>query len=164
MGTGKEQQIRIETSSGLSDAEIEKMMHDAEAHAEEDAHKKEEVEVRNQADQLVYSTEKSLSEHGDKLSEEDKGAIEGELEKLKELLKGSDTEAIKAGVESLSQAAHKLAEVLYQQAQAEQAAQEPGPGGPEGGPPPPEEEQPQQDQDKKKKDDGAIDADYEVVN
>jgi len=140
------------------------MMHDAEAHAEEDAHKKEEVEVRNQADQLVYSTEKSLSEHGDKLSEEDKGAIEGELEKLKELLKGSDTEAIKAGVESLSQAAHKLAEVLYQQAQAEQAAQEPGPGGPEGGPPPPEEEQPQQDQDKKKKDDGAIDADYEVVN
>ncbi len=164
MGTGKEQQIRIEASSGLSDAEIEKMMHDAEAHAEEDAHKKEEVEVRNQADQLVYSTEKSLSEHGDKLSEEDKGAIESELEKLKELLKGSDTEAIKAGVESLSQAAHKLAEVLYQQAQAEQAAQEPGPGGPEGGPPPPEEEQPQQDQDKKKKDDGAIDADYEVVN
>ena len=164
MGTGKEQQIRIEASSGLSDAEIEKMMHDAEAHAEEDAHKKEEVEVRNQADQLVYSTEKSLSEHGDKLSEEDKGAIEGELEKLKELLKGSDTEAIKAGVESLSQAAHKLAEVLYQQAQAEQAAQEPGPGGPEGGPPPPEEKQPQQDQDKKKKDDGAIDADYEVVN
>ena len=164
MGTGKEQQIRIEASSGLSDAEIEKMMHDAEAHAEEDAHKKEEVEVRNQADQLVYSTEKSLSEHGDKLSEEDKGAIEGELEKLKELLKGSDTEAIKAGVESLSQASHKLAEVLYQQAQAEQAAQESGPGGPEAGPPPPEEEQPQQDQDKKKKDDGAIDADYEVVN
>jgi len=164
MGTGKEQQIRIEASSGLSDAEIEKMMHDAEAHAEEDAHKKEEVEVRNQADQLVYSTEKSLSEHGDKLSEEDKGAIEGELEKLKELLKGSDTETIKAGVESLSQASHKLAEVLYQQAQAEQAAQESGPGGPEAGPPPPEEEQPQQDQDKKKKDDGAIDADYEVVN
>ena len=161
MGTGKEQQIRIEASSGLSDAEIEKMMRDAEAHAEEDAHKKEEVEVRNQADQLVYSTEKSLSEHGEKLSDEDKGAIESALEKLKELLKGSDTEAIKAGVESLSQASHKLAEVLYQQAQAEQAAQEPGPGGPEAGPPP-EQEQPQQD--KKKKDDGAIDADYEVVN
>jgi molecular chaperone DnaK len=161
MGTGKEQQIRIEASSGLSDAEIEKMMRDAEAHAEEDAHKKEEVEARNQADQLVYSTEKSLSEHGEKLSDEDKGAIESALEKLKELLKGSDTEAIKAGVESLSQASHKLAEVLYQQAQAEQAAQEPGPGGPETGPPP-EQEQPQQD--KKKKDDGAIDADYEVVN
>ena len=165
MGTGKEQQIRIEASSGLSDAEIEKMMRDAEAHAEEDAHKKEEVEARNQADQLVYSTEKSLSEHGEKLSDEDKGAIESALEKLKELLKGSDTEAIKAGVESLSQASHKLAEVLYQQAQAEQAAQEPGPGGPEAGPeagPAPEQEQPQQD--KKKKDDGAIDADYEVVN
>ena len=161
MGTGKEQQIRIEASSGLSDAEIEKMMRDAEVHAEEDAHKKEEVEVRNQADQLVYSTEKSLSEHGEKLSDEDKGAIESALEKLKELLKGSDTEAIKAGVESLSQASHKLAEVLYQQAQAEQAAQEPGPGEPEPGPPP-EQEQPQQD--KKKKDDGAIDADYEVVN
>jgi molecular chaperone DnaK len=161
MGTGKEQQIRIEASSGLSDAEIEKMMRDAEAHAEEDAHKKEEVEVRNQADQLVYSTEKSLSEHGERLSDEDKGAIESALEKLKELLKGSDTEAIKAGVESLSQASHKLAEVLYQQAQAEQAAQEPGPGEPEAGPPP-EQEQPQQD--KKKKDDGAIDADYEVVN
>ena len=165
MGTGKEQQIRIEASSGLSDAEIEKMMRDAEAHAEEDAHKKEEVEARNQADQLVYSTEKSLSEHGEKLSDEDKGAIESALEKLKELLKGSDTEAIKAGVESLSQASHKLAEILYQQVQAEQAAQEPGPGGPEAGPeagPPPEQEQPQQD--KKKKDDGAIDADYEVVN
>ncbi|MEE2993940.1 MAG: molecular chaperone DnaK [Gemmatimonadota bacterium] len=161
MGTGKEQQIRIEASSGLSDAEIEKMMRDAEAHAEEDAHKKEEVEVLNQADQLVYSTEKSLSEHGEKLSDEDKGAIESALEKLKELLKGSDTEAIKVGVESLSQASHKLAEVLYQQAQAEQAAQEPGPGEPEAGPPP-EQEQPQQD--KKKKDDGAIDADYEVVN
>jgi len=161
MGTGKEQQIRIEASSGLSDAEIEKMVRDAEAHAEEDAHKKEEVEVLNQADQLVYSTEKSLSEHGEKLSDEDKGAIESALEKLKELLKGSDTEAIKAGVESLSQASHKLAEVLYQQAQAEQAAQEPGPGEPEAGPPP-EQEQPQQD--KKKKDDGAIDADYEVVN
>jgi molecular chaperone DnaK len=165
MGTGKEQQIRIEASSGLSDAEIEKMVRDAEAHADEDTRKKEEVEVRNQADQLVYSTEKSLAEHGDKLSEEDKGAIESEMEKLKELLKGSDTEAIKASTEALSQASHKLAEVLYQQAQAEQ---QPPPDGPEDGPAPEQEQaqgQPQgENQDKKKKDDGAIDADYEVVN
>ena len=165
MGTGKEQQIRIEASSGLSDAEIEKMVRDAEAHADEDTRKKEEVEVRNQADQLVYSTEKSLAEHGDKLSEEDKGAIESEMEKLKELLKGSDTEAIKASTEALSQASHKLAEVLYQQAQAEQ---QPPPDGPEDGHAPEQEQaqgQPQgENQDKKKKDDGAIDADYEVVN
>ena len=161
MGTGKEQKIRIEAASGLSDAEIEKMVQDAEAHADEDARRKEEVEVRNQSDQLVYSTEKSLSEHGDKLPEEDRTAITAELEKLKELLKGSDTAAIKAGMESLAQASHKLAELLYQQAQAEQTDQQPPTDGPESGP---TSEHDQGKQDKKKKDDGAIDADYEVVN
>ncbi len=177
MGTGKEQQIRIEASSGLSESEIDKMVKDAEAHADEDSKKKEEVEARNQADQLVYSTEKSLEEHGDKLSEEDKGAIDAALAELKTALEGSDPAAIKAGTDKLTQASQKLAEVLYQQAQAEQAAQaagaqagaQPGPDGPQGGPqgPPPGADgqaggDPQAQ--KKKKEDGAIDADYEVVN
>ena len=176
MGTGKEQQIRIEASSGLSEAEIDKMVKDAEAHADEDSKKKEEVEARNQADQLVYSTEKSLEEHGDKLSAEDKGAIDSALAELKTALEGSDPAAIKAATEKLTQASQKLAEVLYQQAQAEQAAAQAaqageaggatGSEGPQDGPqgPPPGAQQGGDPQAQKKKKDGAIDADYEVVN
>ncbi|MCY3556656.1 MAG: Hsp70 family protein, partial [Gemmatimonadetes bacterium] len=172
MGTGKEQQIRIEASSGLSESEIDKMVKDAEVHADEDSKKKEEVEARNQADQLVYSTEKSLEEHGDKLSEEDRGAIDAALAELKTALEGSDPAAIKAATEKLTQASQKLAEVLYQQAQAEQAAAQAaqagaaGPEGPQDGPQgPPPGAQPEGDpQAQKKKKDGAIDADYEVVN
>ena len=173
MGTGKEQQIRIEASSGLSESEIDKMVKDAEAHADEDSRKKEEVEARNQADQLVYATEKSVSEHGDKLSAEDRGAIDSALAEMKTALEGSDPAAIKSATEKLTQASQKLAEVLYQQAQAEQAAQgaqgggaPPGPDGPQQGPqgPPPGSPPSDDPQAKKKKEDGAIDADYEVVN
>ena len=113
LGTGKEQKIRIESSSGLSDAEIEQMIKDGEAHAEEDQQKKETVEVRNQADSLIYSTEKSLKEYGEKLSEADRDAIEAAIQKLKESLKGEDIDAIKADTEALLQASHKLAEAMY---------------------------------------------------
>lgn len=118
LGTGKEQKIRIESSSGLSDEEIEQMVTDAEEHAEEDSQKKEEVETRNNADSLIYSTESSLNEFGDKISEEDRNAVQSAIEKLRETLNGNDVEAIKAETEALTQASHKLAEAMYAQAAA----------------------------------------------
>ncbi len=122
LGTGKEQKIRIESSSGLSDEEIEQMVTDAEEHAEEDSQKKEEVETRNSADSLIYSTENSLSEFGDKISEEDRNVVQSAIEKLRETLNGSDIEAIKAETEALTQASHKLAEAMYAQAATESEA------------------------------------------
>lgn len=116
LGTGKEQKIRIESSSGLSETEIEQMIKDGEAHAEEDQHKKETVETRNQADSLVYGTEKSLQEYGDKVSEADRNTIESAIQKLKESLKGEDIDTIKADTEALLQASHKLAEAMYAEA------------------------------------------------
>ena len=121
MGTNKEQKIRIESSSGLTDQEIDQMVKDAESHSAEDEKKKEEIETRNNADSLVYSTEKSLNEYGDKVSEEDRNAIQQAIDKLKESLKGENVEAIKADTEALTQASHKLAEAMYAQAAAEQA-------------------------------------------
>ena len=121
MGTNKEQKIRIESSSGLTDQEIDQMVKDAESHSVEDEKKKEEIETRNNADSLVYSTEKSLNEYGDKVSEEDRNAIQQAIDKLKESLKGENVEAIKADTEALTQASHKLAEAMYAQAAAEQA-------------------------------------------
>jgi len=120
-GTGKEQNIRIESSSGLSDEEINQMVKDAESNAAEDERKKEDIEVRNNADSLVYSTEKSLNEYGEKVSSEDQDAIQEAIDKLKESLKGENLEAIKAETEALTQASHKLAEAMYAQAAAEQA-------------------------------------------
>ena len=122
LGTGKEQKIRIESSSGLSDEEIEQMVTDAEEHAEEDSQKKEEVETRNSADSLLYSTEKSLTEYGDKISEEDRNEVQSAIEKLRETLNGNDLEAIKTETEALTQASHKLAEAMYAQATAESEA------------------------------------------
>ena len=116
LGTGKEQKIRIESSSGLSDTEIEQMVKDGEAHAEEDQQRKETVEVRNQADSLVYGTEKSLQEYGDKVPEADRNTIETAIQKLKESLKGDNIEAIKTDTEALLQASHKLAEAMYAEA------------------------------------------------
>ena len=121
MGTNKEQKIRIESSSGLTDQEIDQMVKDAESHSVEDEKKKEEIGTRNNADSLVYSTEKSLNEYGDKVSEEDRNAIQQAIDKLKESLKGENVEAIKADTEALTQASHKLAEAMYAQAAAEQA-------------------------------------------
>ena len=122
LGTGKEQKIRIESSSGLSDEEIDQMVTDAEEHAEEDSQKKEEAEARNDADSLIYSTEKSLNEYGDKISEEDRNEIQSAIAKLRETLNGNDIEAIKVETDALTQASHKLAEVMYAQAAADSEA------------------------------------------
>jgi molecular chaperone DnaK len=111
--TNKEQQIRIQASGGLSDAEIEKMVKDAEAHASEDKARRELVEAKNQAESLIHSTEKSVSEHGDKVSAADKTAIEGAIEALKSALSAEDPETIKARTTDLMQASMKLGEAMY---------------------------------------------------
>ncbi len=117
--TNKEQQIRIQASGGLSDAEIEKMVKDAEAHASEDKVRRELVEAKNQAESLIHSTEKSVSEHGDKVSAGDKSAIESAIEALKTALAGEDPETIKARTTDLMQASMKLGEAMYAAGQSE---------------------------------------------
>ena len=122
-GTGKEHSIRITASSGLSDAEVDKMVKEAESHADEDHKKKQLIEARNEADALVYSTEKTLSEHGDKISESEKSVIESALEKCKNLKDTSENpEEIREAITALTTASHKLAEQMYQSASAEQGA------------------------------------------
>ncbi|HWK95247.1 MAG TPA: molecular chaperone DnaK [Pseudolabrys sp.] len=116
--TNKEQQIRIQASGGLSEADIEKMVKDAESHAEEDKKRKAAVEAKNHGEALVHSTEKALSEHGAKLAEADRGAIENAMADLKEALKGDDSEAIQQKTNALATASMKLGEAIYQQAQA----------------------------------------------
>ncbi len=157
LGTGKEQKIRIESSSGLSDADIDKMVHEAEAHAEEDKKERARIDARNEADSLVYSTEKSLKEYGDKISAEDKATIESSIAELKVLLENqsSSAEELKAKSEALQQAAYKLAEEVYKNT----SAQEGGDGGPEDQGAPGEEE-PKKHTGK----DNVEDADYEVVD
>jgi molecular chaperone DnaK len=113
LGTGKEQSISITASSGLSKEEIDKMVRDAEAHADEDKKKREAIEARNHADSMVYTTEKSLKEHGDKIDAVDKGKIENKLAELKKLMEGEDAEAIKKATDELAEASHKLAEAMY---------------------------------------------------
>ena len=114
-GTGKEQQIQIQASGGLSDTDIEKMVDEAKAHAEEDKSKKEAVETRNQADSMVYSTEKSLKEHGDKLDAKDKDNIQKSIDDLKDVLKdeNASAESLKTKLEALNTAAMKLGEIMY---------------------------------------------------
>jgi molecular chaperone DnaK len=116
LGTGKEQSIRITASSGLSKEEIDKMVRDAESHASEDKKKRELIENRNHADSLIYSTEKSLKEFGDKIDEAEKKKIEDAIAELKKTMDGSDADAIKKGTEELTQASHKLAEAVYAKA------------------------------------------------
>ena len=118
-GTGKEQQIRIQASGGLNDADIEKMVKDAEAHAAEDKKRRALVEAKNHAEALVHSTEKAVAEHGDKVGAAEKGAIEAALNDLKSSLEGDDVEAITAKTNTLAQASLKLGEAMY-------AAQQPG--------------------------------------
>jgi len=152
LGTGKEQAIKIEASSGLSDEEVEKMVNDAEQFAEEDKSKRERVEVKNQAETLIYSTEKSVSELGEKLPEEDKTKIEACSEQLKKSLETDDIDAIKSDLEALTQASHKMAELLYSQAEQQTAASEQG------------TEDAQDGEEKKGKDDeDIVDADFEEV-
>ena len=108
-GTSKEQSIRIESSSGLSQEEIDTMQKDAEAHADEDKERREAVDRRNEADQLIYATEKSLADYGDKLADADKKGTEDAVTALKEALEGTDDEAINQAMTALQQASHKLA-------------------------------------------------------
>ncbi|PLX81000.1 MAG: molecular chaperone DnaK [Desulfuromonas sp.] len=117
LGTGKEQSIKITASSGLSEEEIEKMVQDAESHADEDKKKREMIEARNQADGLIYSTEKALTDHGEKVDAETKGNIESALEALKKSMEGEDLDEIKQKTEAVAQASHKLAEEMYKEAQ-----------------------------------------------
>ncbi len=151
LGTNKEQSIKITASSGLSEEEIEKMQRDADLHAEEDKKRKELVEARNQGDSLIYATEKSLKELGDKVDSDTRGNVQKEIDNLKKALEGEDTGAIKQAIESLTQASHKLAEIMYSQAQPGQPGQpgaDPG-AGQAGG--------------EEKKDDDVVDADFEEV-
>ncbi|WP_308544241.1 molecular chaperone DnaK, partial [uncultured Slackia sp.] len=145
LGTGKQQQITISGSTALSDDEVDRMVKDAEAHADEDAKRKEEIEVRNNTDSLVNATQQTLDELGDKVSADKKSEAESAIEDAKSALSGSDIEAIKAASERLQQVGYSLAEVVYSAQQAEAGA--PGAAG----------AAPAQD-------DGPIEADYEVVD
>jgi molecular chaperone DnaK len=127
-GTGKEQQIRIQASGGLNEAEIERMVKEAEEHAEEDRKRKEQIEARNHADSLIYTTEKSLKEHGDKLGAGDRQAIENAISDLRGVLDSADAATLRSKTENLAQLAMKLGEAMYR-AQAEAAG-----GGSDGGP------------------------------
>jgi molecular chaperone DnaK len=134
--TGKQQAITITASSGLTKDDVERMVKDAEAHATEDATRKQEIEVRNQADSLVYSTERTLGEHGAKLAEADRKAIEEALGETREALKSDNIDRIKQAQEKLTRASHKLAEIMYREAQAKTPGGPTGAaqGGPAGGP------------------------------
>ena len=150
MGTGKEQSIKITASSGLSEEEIDSLIKDAEIHAEEDQKKRELIDARNMADSMIYSTEKSVKEVGDKLDDETKTNITEAIDNLKKAVEGEDTEEIKRLTEELTQASHKLAETMYANASQDQQAPGADGAGPEsaGGP--------SQDED-------VVDADFEEV-
>jgi molecular chaperone DnaK len=125
LATGKEQKIRIESSSGLSDDEIKRMVNEAEEHADEDKKARERIEARNEADSLVYSTEKSLNDYGDKISEDDRSKVNSAIEDLKKALESDDIDEIKAKSEALKQASYSLAEEVYKNTGA-QPGQEQG--------------------------------------
>jgi molecular chaperone DnaK len=146
-GTGKEQKIQIQASGGLSDDEIEKMVKDAEANKDADKKKRESVDVRNQADTLIHSTEKNIKEHGSKISDAEKKAIEDGSNALKEALKGEDVEDIKKKTETLVQASMKLGEAIYKSQQGTK----------------PESNKDDGKDEKGKKDDNVVDADFEEV-
>ncbi|MGZ4360094.1 MAG: molecular chaperone DnaK, partial [Gaiellaceae bacterium] len=128
LGTGNEQQIRIEGGSGLQDTDVQRMIHEAEEHAGEAHRLRELAEAKNSAEQLVYGTEKSLREHREKLAEGDAAAIEGRLEELRKAAEGSDAADIRAKTQALQEASHKLAEAVYAQATAQAQAAPPGDG------------------------------------
>ena len=150
-GTNKEQSVRIEASSGLSPEEIDKMQQDAEANAEADTARRQGVDKRNEADQLIYSTEKSLKEHGDKLSDEDRQPVEAALEAAKKALEEDDLAGLEAAVTKLQETSHKLAEAVY--ADVDKAADQQAAG-----------DGAQADTTEAQDDGGAVDADFEVVD
>ena len=153
LGTGNEQKVTITASTNLSEDEIKKAVRDAEQFANEDKERKEEVETRNHADSMVYSTEKTLKELGDKLSADDKAKVEAEVKAVQEALKGTDTAAIKAASEKLTEVSYEVFGKIYQQAQQEAAANGGAgfdPNAANGG--------------AQQGDDTVVDADYEVVD
>ncbi len=153
LGTGKEQKIKIEASSGLSQAEIDKMVKDAQAHAAEDRKRREQVDIRNQADSAAFQAEKFIRENGEKIEAGTKSEIESQIEKVKEVIRGSDTAAMKAESEKLQNLMQTAAAQLYQQTQQSQAGASPnGQNGQGGG------------RQKSEPSGGSVEADYEVVN
>jgi len=150
-GTGKEQKIQIQASGGLSDEEINKMVKDAEANKEVDKKKRETVDVRNQADTIIHTTEKQLKEHGSKISDTDKKAIETGISDLRNALKGTDTEEVKKKTQALVQSSMKLGEAVYKSQQKDtgkKAAQQ---------------NKDSESKDKDKNKDNVVDADFEEV-
>jgi molecular chaperone DnaK len=152
LGTGKEQSIRITAPKKLSKEEIDKMVKDAEKFAAEDTRKKEEVELINQADTLVYATEKSLKDFGDKVSQSERADIEARLNDLKSAVKDKNIDRIKKGMEDLTKASHKLAEEIYKQAGAKQQQGQQQAG--------PKEAKPEAEPGEQKKEEEIIDADF----
>ena len=149
LGTGKEQEITITGSGGLGKDEVDSMVSDAEAHAQEDADRRKAVDARNQLDSLIYQTEKTLKDHGDNLSPEDKSAVESALEEGREALKGDDVAAMEKARDRISESSHKLAEAMYKQAAAQN----------------PDGDDPPSGSTKARKDDGeVVDAEFEDVN
>jgi molecular chaperone DnaK len=148
LGTGNEQKIRIEGGSGLKEDEVQQMIRDAEAHADEAHRLRELADARNAAESLAYQTERTLKEHRDKLDEADASTIEGRVMELKGVLESDDVNEIRSKTESLQEASQKLAEAVYAQATAQQAASGSGGDGAEGGP----------------EDEVVEEADYEVID
>jgi molecular chaperone DnaK len=152
--TGKEQKIKIEASGGLSDAEIKRMVSDAESHSDEDKKRREEIEVKNRGDALAYETEKNLKELGDKVDAESRTRVESALDALKKAVERNDIAEIRSASEALTQVWNEVSSKLYAEA-SKGGAEQPNPG-----------EQPQGGQPgggKREGGDGAVDADYEVV-
>ncbi|WGF88839.1 molecular chaperone DnaK [Marinivivus vitaminiproducens] len=146
--TGKEQQIRIQASGGLADQEIERMVREAEEHAEEDKKRRELIEARNQADSLIYTTEKTVADAGEKAPAAEKAAVESAVAELRSALEGEDLDAIRSKTETLAAASMKLGEVLYQSGAANAGGPDAGSGGAQSG----------------QRDDGVVDADFEEVD
>jgi molecular chaperone DnaK len=149
LATSKEQSIKITATSGLSREEIEQAVKDAEMHAEEDKKKRELVEARNHADSMIYQTEKSIRDLGDKVDEATRKKVQEAIEPLKKAIEGNDPEEIRRLTEALTQASHKLAEAMYQQSGTERPAPQSPPGPEEGRPP--------------RSQDEVVDADFEEV-
>ena len=148
-GTGKEQKIQIQASGGLSEEEINKMVKDAESNKEADKKKRDSVDARNQADTIIHTTEKNLKEHGSKISESDKKAIETGISELRNALKGTDTEEVKKKTQSLIQSSMKLGEAVYKSQQKTSASKS--------------ESKKQTSKDKDQNKENVVDADFEEV-
>ncbi len=150
LGTGKEQKIRVESSSGLSKDEVNNLVKEAETHADEDKQKHELITSRNQLDTLIYSTEKSVKEHGDKITEDEKAKVEEALKEAKEAVKSESKESIDQATQKITTASHTLAQKIYEEAAKKSQGAPQNPGAEAG--------------ESQAKDESVVDADYEVVD